>query len=571
MADKKISELPFGQLTSNSIIPIVTNGITSQITFGNILSHVTGGTGGEILWSAGTGTNSIVQNNSDSIANGINSFIVGSGNTTNSNYSVVMGVNSIANGFEIVPIKTQITVISAITITTSDPNNSAASVVLSGNVFTEWNEYLWGSPYNIDNIFNISDGSNNYIINGNNLWDIYYDITTDSTYIVDGNIPLTSYLTISGSPNLDIMTQFDKPAFVIGSNSLATGANSIVLGIDISGTSDNTTYVDYFNIKRFVNENVIFGVNAGTTATTSYNSTFIGQYAGQNTTGSNNSNFIGQYAGYQSTNGYNSNFIGQQAGENTTGAYMSNFLGYGAGIRAINAYNSNFLGANAGNSGEYANNSNFFGTQAGYLALNGYNSNFLGVNAGNSATNASYSNFFGTQAGNIATDAKYSNFIGLNAGNGATNAHNSNFIGNGAGNFAANASYSNLFGYGVGLTFGTNSIGPNNIIIGTNISLPSGTSNTINIGGVLFGNGTYSTIIGNPSIVAQTNGKIGINIVNPTANLHIGASTTANALMKLEVGPAPSAPNDGDIWLEDLTVTGLKIRLSGVTRIINII
>jgi hypothetical protein len=40
--------------------------------------------------------------------------------------------------------------------------------------------------------------------------------------------------------------------------------------------------------------------------------------------------------------------------------------------------------------------------------------------------------------------------------------------------------------------------------------------------------------------------------------------------MRLSVGPAPTNPNDGDIWLQDLTLTGLKIRLSGVTRTINI-
>jgi len=56
----------------------------------------------------------------------------------------------------------------------------------------------------------------------------------------------------------------------------------------------------------------------------------------------------------------------------------------------------------------------------------------------------------------------------------------------------------------------------------------------------------------------------------PTANLHIAASTTASALMRLEVGSAPSSPNDGDIWLESNTLTGLKIRISGVTRTITI-
>jgi hypothetical protein len=35
------------------------------------------------------------------------------------------------------------------------------------------------------------------------------------------------------------------------------------------------------------------------------------------------------------------------------------------------------------------------------------------------------------------------------------------------------------------------SVGNNNIIIGTNISLSSGNTNSINIGGVLFGKNTY--------------------------------------------------------------------------------
>ena len=51
MADKKISELPFGQLDSNSIIPIVNAGTTSQTTFGNMLSQIPGGGGGAQLIS----------------------------------------------------------------------------------------------------------------------------------------------------------------------------------------------------------------------------------------------------------------------------------------------------------------------------------------------------------------------------------------------------------------------------------------------------------------------------------------------------------------------------------------
>jgi hypothetical protein len=36
--------------------------------------------------------------------------------------------------------------------------------------------------------------------------------------------------------------------------------------------------------------------------------------------------------------------------------------------------------------------------------------------------------------------------------------------------------------------------------------------------------------------------------------------------LRLGVGVAPTTPNDGDVWLESNTNTGLKIRISGVTK-----
>jgi hypothetical protein len=67
-------------------------------------------------------------------------------------------------------------------------------------------------------------------------------------------------------------------------------------------------------------------------------------------------------------------------------------------------------------------------------------------------------------------------------------------------------------------------------------------------------------------IVPAATGRIGVGVVSPTARLHITGSTTAQAIMRLTVGSAPTSPNDGDIWLESNTQTGLKIRLAGVTR-----
>lgn len=57
---------------------------------------------------------------------------------------------------------------------------------------------------------------------------------------------------------------------------------------------------------------------------------------------------------------------------------------------------------------------------------------------------------------------------------------------------------------------------------------------------------------------------------NITAFLHIGAGTTDSAQIRLVVGSAPSAPHDGDIWLESNTNTGLKIRINGVTKTVTL-
>jgi hypothetical protein len=340
----------------------------------------------------------------------------------------------------------------------------------------------------------------------------------------------------------------------------ATGATwSNFIGFNAGYSATNATYSNFI------------GQSAGNYATNANKSNFIGGSAGNYATNANDSNFMGYSAGDNATNASYSNFMGNSAGYQGTNAGYSNFFGYNAGYQATSSWYSNFFGYYAGRQSTGATYSNFLGWSAGQNASNATYSNFLGYNAGNSASNAQQSNFFGLGAGQNASNANGSNFLGKDAGNSATSASGSTFMGNSAGYRATGASYSTLIGSKAGWASSTSvSIGSNNIIIGTNISLPSGTTNSINLGGVLFGTGTYSTTAGTPSISGQTIGKIGINVVNPTANLHVAASTTANALMRLGVGSAPSSPNNGDIWLEDETLTGLKIRLSGVTRTIAI-
>lgn len=274
-----------------------------------------------------------------------------------------------------------------------------------------------------------------------------------------------------------------------------------------------------------VTNSIFFGLGTGNKSTNASSSNFFGNSAGAFAINASNSNFLGSGAGCAATNALNSNFLGNQAGYGATGASYSNFFGNNAGNNATDASGSNFLGQNAGYNATSAYYSNFLGGYAGLGATNANGSTFLGSFAGYSATGASYSNFLGYMTGYNATNSYNSNFLGYMAGYSATNAYNSIFVGYQTGNNATNASYSTLIGFNVGSEENSNShIGTNNIIVGTNITLPPSTTNSMNLGGVLFGSGFYSTVSGNPSFSPVLGGKIGIGIVNPSTTLDIEES-----------------------------------------------
>jgi hypothetical protein len=270
------------------------------------------------------------------------------------------------------------------------------------------------------------------------------------------------------------------------------------------------------------------GQNAGRYSSNASFSNFLGSGAGNNATNANMSNFLGQNAGTGALSANNSNFLGQFAGAYATDAYFSNFMGTMAGNQASSAFNSNFLGQHAGYNATNASNSNFIGQYAGSGAAGANSSNFLGERAGINSQSANTSNFLGYEAGGNAANAYNSNFLGKDAGNSATNANNSNFLGRGAGNGATNASFSNFLGSGAGANDGTGSMGTNNIVIGTNISLPGATVNAMNIGGVLFGTDFHSNPYGTPSSVPIITGKIGIGTSTPAEKLDVMGSVYAN-------------------------------------------
>ncbi len=277
--------------------------------------------------------------------------------------------------------------------------------------------------------------------------------------------------------------------------------------------------------------------------------------------------------------------FGDFAGRETTGASRSTFIGYGSGIRANDSDLSNFIGQSAGSDSKNSNNSNFIGIGAGQNSKNAGFSNFIGYNAGyniNGETIVGFdrqirgfdSNFIGNLAGSGALYASGSTFIGTNAGSNANYARFSNFIGYLAGKDSTNASYSTLIGFNVGTPrFGFSKIGKNNIIIGNSITLPNGTTDSINIGGVLFGiNTNFDTFGGSPSDSPTTTGKIGIGVVTPLNRLHVEDTIDPVRFVGLQSGTTETriltSDNNGIIKyknLSDITISGNYLPLSGGT------
>jgi len=238
--------------------------------------------------------------------------------------------------------------------------------------------------------------------------------------------------------------------------------------------------------------------------TSTQRSIFFGSASAAGTNNIQDSIFLGAETGYSSSANY-STFIGTDAGYKA-GGWGNNYIGYFAGFQAA---------VSPGETTEF--------------------SNFIGYYAGFSASFAPYSNFIGNQAGYEANNAYNSNFIGESAGYGATLARNSNFIGPAAGIGAVSASFSILLGHRAGYKATGDGIGRNNIIIGTSITLENNRVDSINIGGIIFGTGSYYSAAGGTTALSSgsANGRIGINVVNPTQALEVSGSVQISQVLVL--------------------------------------
>ena len=95
-----------------------------------------------------------------------------------------------------------------------------------------------------------------------------------------------------------------------------------------------------------------------------------------------------------------------------------------------------------------------------------------------------------------------------------------------------------------------NATSAGNVYLGANTrSGAASSANEIVIGDNAIGLGSGTCIIGTGLTLTALSGRVGVDGVNaPTAALHVPASSTARASLRIPDGTAPTAPNTGDVW-----------------------
>jgi hypothetical protein len=359
-------------------------------------------------------------------------------------------------------------------------------------------------------------GSNNTII-GTNITlenDRKDSINLGGLIFGTGSYATTTGNPFSGSANGRIGINQPLPIYSLD----VSGSGNYTNGLTVTGSIEATNFTGSLQgtsswANNAVSSSYPFAVTGSSLYT--YNTSLVNN---------NSSIFIGQNAGYSSSNSYLSQYIGREAGMEIQGVSdINTFIGYQSGWRTRNSRVSVFVGYASGRESLSSSFSTFIGNNAGEYA-SAFESVFIGTYAGYSVRSVTGSIFIGSRAGLDSEHGKYSVLIGEYAGESAYSASYSNFIGYHTGQYARSASFSTFIGYQVGKSPDNTGVNSNNIIIGTNISLENGRKDSINLGGLIFGTGSYFETSSLSPFLGSANGRIGINQPLPIYSLDVSGS-----------------------------------------------
>lgn len=337
-----------------------------------------------------------------------------------------------------------------------------------------------------------------------------------------------------GINTMELLTSGEKNTSVgaLALASITTGIQNTAIGYSTLGI--HTIGTDNVALGSFgLNANIsgLRNIAIGTSALNSY-------------TGSSNI-AIGYQSLFTTISGSNNVSIGEQTLRLSTGN-NNTALGYLAGATQSTASANTLIGGQAGDNLTTGGNN----TAVGQGSLGNITTGISNVSIGQSSLVQS----------TLASDSNVA--VGLEAIWGAGEKDNNTAVGTRALRAATTGANNISYGYQAGDNITS---GSTNLIIGYDIDAISATgSNQLSIGNVILGQG----LTGTGTTIA---GTLGFGIAaTTTAMVTFAATTTARSSFNLPTGSAPTAPVDGDVWREDNTNTGLKIRVNGVTKTITL-
>jgi hypothetical protein len=331
----------------------------------------------------------------------------------------------------------------------------------------------------------------------------------------------------------------------IGNSSLhtnTTGTNNTSIGfqsLHCNTTGANNTAIGfqslYYNTTG--KYNAAIGFQSLKYNTIGKYNTAIGYLALSNNISGNSNTAIGYEALRCNTTGcYNTAIGAKSLYSNTTGQYNtaigrlalnSNTTGYYNTAIGRDALCANTLGANntaIGFSALFNNTTGCYNTAIGRNALfyntTGGNNTAIGQGSLQSNTTGPNNTAIGKAALRCNTTGCYNTAIGYRALDYNTTGNNNTAIGRYALLNNILGSTNIAFGYKVNSVISSSS---NNIVIGTNIGVEESSADKINIGGLIFGSGSYANT-SSAVFSGSTNGFVGINQPNPQYSLDTSGS-----------------------------------------------
>ena len=215
-------------------------------------------------------------------------------------------------------------------------------------------------------------------------------------------------------------------------------------------------------------------------------------------------------------------------------------------VRALSTRGTqNLWVGNAGNTTSTGAHNTCVGLSAGAALTTGAENVMIGQVCGTLITTGSRNTLFGKQTGTVLSTGSDNLCAGYRAGYTVTTGGSNTFVGRSAGLNVSTASNGVYVGYGSGLV-GTQRTYAGAIGYGATVDQ----DNSLSLGAAA-----------NPWLIGLNNGT-------PTAWLHLMASTTAAASLRMPSGVAPTTPNNGDIWFDG---TDIKMRIGGVTKVFTLV